>query len=151
VGSFHFPPVTRRKSSSSILAVWNFIKVRDRDKILAYSQLWISSILRFLPFTTRHDTDRTRAVTPAALLHVLQVWKYTEGVSAATAHPLDEIHLSPIQNTLWTGDLPISGTAISELPLPRQALTTVLGPKKGNDNVFICEIILGACFCFKNE
>ena len=80
-------------------------------------------------------------MTTAALLHVLQVCKYTEGVSAATAHPQDEIHVSPIQNALWTADLPISDTTISELPLPRQALTTVLGPKKRNDDVLICEVI----------
>ena len=46
--------------------------------------------------------------------------------------------MSPIQNALWTADLPISDTTISELPLPRQALTTVLGPKIWNDDVLIC-------------
>ena len=52
----------------------------------------------------------------------------------------------PIQNPLWTADVTISDTAgqpaISELPFPRQALATVLGPKKWNDDVLICERIM---------
>ena len=45
-------------------------------------------------------TERTRAATTTALLHVLQTCKHTEGFSADTVRPPVYIYVSPTQNPL---------------------------------------------------
>ena len=45
---------------------------------------------------------------------------------------------------MWTPELHIADNAFSAPPVPRQALPTVLGHKKRNDDVLICEHLLQA-------
>ena len=100
-----------------------------------YPKAGLSSVLRFLLFTPLTLlTGREQSLRPLFYMF----YRFANTQRGSQLHPQDEIHVSPTQNDLCTTDLPISDTAISELPLPRQALTTVLGPKIWNDDVLIC-------------
>jgi hypothetical protein len=73
--------------------------------------------LQYPSALTLHDiciTERTRAATTAALLHALPTCQHTEGSSADTAHVSD----------------------------PDRGLPVVLGHKKWNDDVLICERLM---------
>jgi hypothetical protein len=88
------------------------------------------------------DFSLLSALATAALLHALPACKHTEGFSADTAHPPDDIHVSPAQHPLSTAEINISDNALSASPDPDRALPTVPRHKKWNDDVLICEHLL---------